>query len=346
MWPKGKPSWCKGLTKETDASIARTSIKVRMYRLGKHLSDETKKKLSLALKGRIPKNKNPNYDVSDIDIVGKFPLGTIRRGRDIGKAGKVLFIWAACEECKEERWVRILRGSASNILCRRCAALKYKEPIALYDDPHEGDIKRGRELGRAKGQMASRKFMYSKCHDCGRPKWIQLTKNGKSAERCHACARKHEASKRGIVHRDDGATIQSDGYAHVKIDKDNFFYSMANKEGYLPEHRLVMAMHLGRCLATWELVHHRDGDKLNNKIDNLELMMRSQHMIDHNKGYKDGYAKGLKDGRSKQIKELRIEFIKSKETNEKLVDAIENQTKLIRLMQWQIIDILGKCKVE
>jgi hypothetical protein len=37
------------------------------------------------------------------------------------------------------------------------------------------------------------------------------------------------------------------------------------------EHRYVMEQHLGRKLERWETVHHKDGDKANNELDNLEL---------------------------------------------------------------------------
>ena len=49
------------------------------------------------------------------------------------------------------------------------------------------------------------------------------------------------------------------------------FLPMARKDGYVMEHRLVMATHVGRCLTRTEVVHHRDHNPRNNPIDNLEL---------------------------------------------------------------------------
>lgn len=95
------------------------------------------------------------------------------------------------------------------------------------------------------------------------------------------------------------------GYIMVKLPPNDFFYPMAHKEGYVMEHRLVMAQHLGRCLQPWEKVHHKDGIKNHNVYRNLKLTTAGSHIREHSKGYRDGYRQGYQDGQSEAISELR-----------------------------------------
>ena len=51
------------------------------------------------------------------------------------------------------------------------------------------------------------------------------------------------------------------------------FQAMARTDGYVMEHRLVVARRLGRSLLRTEVVHHRDHHTRNNQDANLELFV-------------------------------------------------------------------------
>ena len=52
---------------------------------------------------------------------------------------------------------------------------------------------------------------------------------------------------------------------------------------YVAEHRLVLEDKIGRFLTNDEVAHHKNGDKQDNRPENLELMTFSKHSSHHAK---------------------------------------------------------------
>lgn len=68
-----------------------------------------------------------------------------------------------------------------------------------------------------------------------------------------------------------GGKIRRDGYVLVLVQPDSPFRAMSGDTPYVMEHRLVMAKSLGRPLEKSETVHHINGNRSDNRIENLQL---------------------------------------------------------------------------
>ena len=58
------------------------------------------------------------------------------------------------------------------------------------------------------------------------------------------------------------------------------------EQKYVREHRLIMEKHLGRKLGIFEIVHHKDKNKSNNNLCNLEILSPEEHSSIHHAGSK------------------------------------------------------------
>lgn len=95
-------------------------------------------------------------------------------------------------------------------------------------------------------------------------------KNGRGkycSQSCRSRARRGPAQGRWK----GGREINTHGY--VRINTQDGQHSL--------EHRLIMEHHLGRSLRSDEIVHHINGDKTDNRIENLELHTRASHRLVH-----------------------------------------------------------------
>ena len=61
------------------------------------------------------------------------------------------------------------------------------------------------------------------------------------------------------------------------------------------EHRYLMEQKIGRKLLSHECVHHINGDPFDNRIENLQLMTKSEHSKYH---YKNGDLVGVGSGKT------------------------------------------------
>lgn len=78
-----------------------------------------------------------------------------------------------------------------------------------------------------------------------------------------------------------GKTIDKSGYV-LSYHPD---HPNANRSGYIREHRVVMESIVGRFLTKEEVVHHIDGNKLNNCPSNLKLYQSNgEHLAETLRG--------------------------------------------------------------
>ena len=139
--------------------------------------------------------------------------------------------------------------------------------------PKIGDIKVGERIDK----RGYNKYVWRVCVDCGDERWSQLNgRTGIHPIRCRSCNAKTGIDKHP-KNWNGYSAIKRGRYMVIRVEKCDPYFPMADNDRYVGEHRLVMAKHLGRCLKSSEVVHHINHNKLDNRIENLQLTLNDEH---------------------------------------------------------------------
>lgn len=148
--------------------------------------------------------------------------------------------------------------------------------------PELGEIKRGKDIGKTSGGGYG-KYIWIACERCGKQRWVTMRKGQPVSKHCKKC----EGPLGADCHFwKGGRRTDNRGYIQIRLNRDDFFYPMVKRSGYVFEHRLVVARALGRCLHAWEIIHHKGTkypkgskeDKANNRYpENLQLVTDDRH---------------------------------------------------------------------
>lgn len=160
--------------------------------------------------------------------------------------------------------------SATPILCLfdGCDKSSRSKKKQGYCIGHAGQIRRGKELtplllpggkknvGECEFSLCRRQAVVLRMCDAH----YRQTRRGESLSEI----KKKNPSGQGSVNQDGYRVISLPGHFAARAD------------GRIFEHVYVMAEFLGRRLLPTENVHHKNGDRLDNRLENLELWSKSQ----------------------------------------------------------------------
>lgn len=232
---------------------------------------------------------------------------------------------AQCKNCGKE--FRRKSGTTGQYCSRRCAYDHHTRPdMARRPCPvcgkefkptradqitcsHECSLNRQREVKLRTCPVCGREFDYGKHPEkatCSKACAGELRRKGPMHSFCERCGKRIErkgdryrrfCSSECRARQVGSKRLSNIGYIMLKVGKS---YPGANRAGWILEHRYVIEQSLGRPLGDNEHVHHKNGDRTDNRLENLELWSgkkdpKGQRQIDL---VKDSFMALSSDGRT------------------------------------------------
>lgn len=148
------------------------------------------------------------------------------------------------------------RTPTPNTVCVRCGALFFK---------HNAHKRRSNKhyCSMDCAARARSEYMMGKQP----PQFVGVAPSAETRKQSALRGDKKPAWKGGVTHRRRKGSYQSVKYVRCPAE----YISMARKDGYVMEHRLIVAQRIGRPLLRSEVVHHINHNVTDNRDENLML---------------------------------------------------------------------------
>lgn len=115
------------------------------------------------------------------------------------------------------------------------------------------------------------------CEHCGESMYLSPSVEADGRRYCsRECYEAVRIQRSGIGRLHNGRQAIKDAYGYIRIWEPD--HPSAN-QGRVPEHRWLMEQQLGRFLASEEHVHHLNGVKDDNRLENLQVLGAQEHRL-------------------------------------------------------------------
>jgi hypothetical protein len=131
------------------------------------------------------------------------------------------------------------------------------------------------------------------CLKCGKElkgEWQIKFCSNKCASSYNRKGKKHSEETKSLIsknrkgkykgknhHRWNNGSVIVSGYKYVSCPE----HPNSTKAGYILESRFIMEKHINRYLTNNEIIHHKNKNTFDNRIENLEILTKEEHSTLH-----------------------------------------------------------------